>query len=68
MIYACLSVCLSIYLSVCLSIYIKDEALSNNGNDLQLLTFMTKASISDAVGVLGLPMPKEKRVEQNTYG
>ena len=45
--------------------YISNWALSNNSNDLQLLTFVTKCSILDAAGVLGLPMPKARRVEQN---
>ena len=32
------------------------------------LSFVTKGSILDAAGVLNLPMPEAKRVEQNTYG
>ena len=35
---------------------------------LQLLIFVTKGSILDAAGVLGLTMPKTKIVELNTYG
>ena len=57
-----------IYISRCKCIYIKGEALSNNSNDFQLLTFFTKDSMLDAAGVLNLPMPKAKaiKVEQNT--
>ena len=39
-----------------------------NSNSFQLLTFVTKSSILNAARVLDLPMPKERRVEQNTYG
>ena len=48
--------------------HIKDEAFSNNNNDLQLLTFVTYGSILDAAGILGLPISKPRRVGQNTSG
>ena len=58
-----------IYIHIYKCIYIKGEALSNNSNDFQLLTFFTKDSMLDAAGVLNLPMPKVKaiKVDQNTY-
>ena len=46
----------------------KKIILSNNSSDFQLLPSVTKGPILDAAVVLDPPMPKERRVEHNTYG
>ena len=50
------------YIYIYIYIYIQDGAFSNNSNDLQVLTFVTKGSILDAASALSLPMSK---IEEN---